>query len=106
VGNSVNGSLGDLNYKKELNEVKFDYKEDKKFNQDVFLDLKFLSELLGRIKDCKDRKQDLEGCTGIKPEIREGYAFFTIENNKNGLMILEDKAVVRKAVFKFAVKND
>jgi len=106
VGNSVNGSLGDLNYKKELNEVKFDYKEDKKFNQDVFLDLKLLSELLGRIKDCKDRKQDLETCTGIKPEIREGYAFFTIENNKNGLMSLEDKAAVRKAVFKFAVKND
>ncbi len=104
--NKIIGSLDNLEYEKELISTTVKYKIENKFKQDVLLDLDFLSEILERIKDCKDRNQDLSGCTGIQPEMREGYAFFTIENDKNGLMILEDKAIVKKPTFKFAVKND
>ena len=105
AGNSVNGSLGALNYETGMENIKIRYERDNSFNQDTFLDFNFLSGLLDRIKECKVKKQNLNTCTAVEFEQKGEYAFFTIENDKNGLMILEEGIKIKKPAFKFAVEN-
>ena len=105
--NYLIGELDEVKYEKKEENLEVSYNVPNKFKQDVLLDLKFLNELKNRINSCIERKQDLKGCVGVDFAEKDGYAFFTIENDKNGLMILEDEVVtIKKPVFKFAVKND
>jgi len=104
--NFITGSLEDLEYNKELWRGSFNYKIKNNFKQDILLDLEFLGELKSRIKSCLEKEQKLNLCIGVEFEDKGGYAFFTIENDKNGIMILEDGIKVKKPGFKFAVKND
>ena len=104
--NYLLGELEEVSYNKKGEYFDIEYKAPNKFKQDVLIDLKFINELRNRVNSCLERKQDLKECVGVDFAEKDGYAFFTIENDKNGLMILEDEVVIKKPVFKFAVKND
>jgi len=104
--NYLFGELDEGEYVKRGEKFEINYILSNKFKQGVLLDLKLLSELKSRINNCIERKQDLNDCLGVEFIEKDGYAFFTIENDKNGLMILEDEVIIKKPVFKFAVKND
>ncbi|MBI2106834.1 hypothetical protein HYT57_02510 [Candidatus Woesearchaeota archaeon] len=105
--NSLIGELDEVKYDKKGENFEIDYNAANKFKQDTLIDLKFLNELKNRVNSCVERKQDLKDCVGVEFTEKDGYAFFTIENDKNGLMILEGEVVViKKPAFKFAVKND
>ena len=105
--NYLTGELDEIRYEKKGENFEINYTVPNKFRQNVLIDLKFLNELKNRINSCLERKQDLKGCVGVEFTEKDGYAFFTIENDKNGIMIIEDEVVTtKKPVFKFAVKND
>ncbi|MBI4158760.1 hypothetical protein HY500_00705 [Candidatus Woesearchaeota archaeon] len=102
----LTGELDELKYEKEGETFEINYKIHNKIRQDVFLDVNFLNELKSRVQSCLERKQNLKDCVGVEFTEKDGYAFFTIENDKNGLMILEGEVIIKKPVFRFAVKND
>lgn len=105
--NSIILEMDEIKYEKKGENFEIVYNVPNKFKQDVLLDLTFLNELKNRVDSCVERKQNLKECVGVDFTEKDGYAFFTIENDKNGLMILEGEVVtIKKPVFKFAVKND
>ncbi|MEK6835842.1 MAG: hypothetical protein AABX55_02355 [Nanoarchaeota archaeon] len=91
-----------LDYSKKFKNFNIDYNLQPEFKQEIALDFTKLNDLKNEIIKCINAQKDLTTCTNEKTSVSGDIIFYTIENNKN-ILILTDKLEFKKIDFKFEI---
>ena len=104
IENNVLVLTFDLDYSKKFKNFEIEYKLQPELRQELAIDFNKLNTIKTQIKDCVENKKDLNNCVNEKSMINDDIISFSIENNKN-ILVLTDKLEFKKLDFKFSINQ-